>query len=119
MIYSKRSKRTVMSYAPHLRKYFKRILVTLSVLFNVILGGASNQTFSARQYERKRDGQSNLVWLIDTVIFFDTDHCMMSWLYWKTTKDIRLVKGKYTHEFLYSPEYEKPMGRISTERPWL
>ena len=53
------------------------------------------------------------------VIFFDSDHCMMSWLYWKTTKDIRLVKGKYTHEFLYSPEYEKPMGRTSTERPWL
>ena len=119
MIYSKQSKRTVTRYVLHLRKYFKRIAVTLSVLFNVILGGASNQTFSARQYEKKRDGQSNLVWLIDTVIFFDTDHCMMSWLYWKTTKDIRLVKGKYTHEFLYSPEYEKPMGRISKERPWL
>jgi len=119
MIYSKRSKRTVMRYVLHLRKYFKRIGIALSVLFNVILGGASNHTFSARQDEKKRDGQSNLVWLIDTVIFFDTDHCMMSWLYWKTTKDIRLVKGKYTHEFLYSPEYEKPMGRISTERPWL
>ena len=119
MIYSKRSKLTVMKYVPRLRKYLKRVGVSISVLFNVILGGSSNQTFSARQYERKRNGLSNLSWLIDMVIFFDSDHCMMSWLYWKTTKDIRLVKGKYTHEFLYSPEYEKPMGGISTERPRL
>ena len=69
-----------MSYVPPLRKYFKRVGVSLSVLFNVILGGASNQTFSARQYEWKRDGRRNLAWLIDTVVFFDRDHCMMSWL---------------------------------------
>jgi hypothetical protein len=41
----------------------------LSILLNVILGGRSNQTFSARNYQRKLDGKPNLVWLIDKFSF--------------------------------------------------
>lgn len=67
--------------------YFRRIGVALSVLFNVILGGASNQTFSARNYEWKRNGKPNLVWLLDKIFFKDEDHSMHSWSYWVLRKD--------------------------------
>ena len=32
-------------------KYFERVGIALSVLLNVVLGGYSNQTFSARNHE--------------------------------------------------------------------
>ena len=58
--------------------YFQRIGIALSVLFNVILGGYSNQTFSARNYHWKKQGKYNLVWLIDKCFFLDKDHCQKS-----------------------------------------
>ena len=69
-------------------KYFQRIGIAISVLFNVILGGYSNQTFSARNYGWKRDGKPNLVWLIDIIFWFDMNHCMQSWSYWIVRKDL-------------------------------
>lgn len=68
--------------------YFQKIGIALSVLINVILGGYSNQTFSARNYERKRLGRWNLVWIIDKLFFLSQDHCMHSWSYWFTRKDV-------------------------------
>lgn len=63
--------------------YFERIGIALSVLINVILGGESNQTFSARNYARKRNGFINLVWLIDKLFYKSKGtHCMESWTYW-------------------------------------
>jgi hypothetical protein len=73
-------------------KYISRVGVALSVLINVLLGGASNQTFSARNYERKIRGKINLVWLIDLIFFFDKNHCFMSWAFWKTTEKLREKK---------------------------
>lgn len=70
-------------------KYLERVGIALSVLLNVLLGGQSNQTFSARNYYWKLNGRYNIVWLIDAIFFFDKDHCLMSWIYWKTAKDIR------------------------------
>lgn len=67
-------------------KYIERIGIALSVLLNVILGGYSNQTFSARNYGWKREGKFNLVWLIDILFWFDPDHCMNSWIYWYQRK---------------------------------
>lgn len=70
-------------------KYIKRIGIAISVLFNVFLGGESNQTFSARNYAWKKEGKPNLVWLIDFVakyVFKDPDHCLNSWVYWYTRK---------------------------------
>ncbi len=64
-------------------KYFSRIGTALSILFNVIVGGRSNQTFSARNYERKLNGKTNLVWLIDSIFFWEKDHCYRSWSYWE------------------------------------
>lgn len=67
-------------------KYIQRVGIALSVLLNVILGGYSNQTFSARNYGWKREGLPNLVWLIDILFWFDPDHCMNAWLYWYQRK---------------------------------
>jgi hypothetical protein len=70
-------------------KYLERVGIALSVLLNVLLGGYSNQTFSARNYERKRNGKPNLVWLIDALFWFDPDHCAQAWSYWIIRKDIK------------------------------
>lgn len=68
-------------------KYFMRIGTALSILINVILGGSSNQTLSARNYDRLKRNKPNLVWLIDSVFFYEEDHCMHSWTYWTLRKD--------------------------------
>jgi len=64
--------------------YLKRVGVALSVLLNVTLGGPSNQTFSAMNWQRKKDNKTNLVWYIDLVL--GSDHCVMSWVYWSVRK---------------------------------
>lgn len=81
--------------------YLKRIGIALSVLLNVVLGGPSNQTFSARNWEWKRQNRLNLVWLIDPIFLLVqlavnrtfnlnvdlSHHCMTSWIYWRSRKD--------------------------------
>ena len=65
--------------------YIKRLGIAISILLNVIFGGDSNQTFSARNYGWKREQKLNLVWTIDLlfrVLFKDDDHCLQSWVYW-------------------------------------
>ena len=62
-------------------KYITRVGVAMSVLFNVLTGGASNQTFSARNWQWKKNGKFNLVWLID--ILLGKGHCVECWVYWK------------------------------------
>lgn len=62
-------------------KYLNRVGVAMSVLFNVLTGGASNQTFSARNWQWKKDKRYNLVWLIDLMI--GKGHCAECWVYWK------------------------------------
>jgi hypothetical protein len=69
-------------------KYLERIGIALSVLLNVLLGGYINQTFSARNYGWKREGKPNLVWLIDTIFWFDSNHCLDAWTYWIVRKEI-------------------------------
>ena len=63
------------------RAYVVRVSVALSVLLNVVLGGASNQTFSARNWHWKKQGKINMVWLIDKVI--GKGHCAECWVFWK------------------------------------
>lgn len=72
-----------------MRIYLIRIFVAVSVLLNVLLGGYSNQTFSARNWGWKREGKPNLVWLIDTLLWFDKDHCMTAWTYWVVRKELK------------------------------
>ena len=70
-------------------KYLSRILIALSVLLNVILGGSSNQTFSARQHSWRRDDKANVCSIVDLVFFFDPEHCRKSWAYWRLRKTMR------------------------------
>lgn len=75
-------------------RYLDRVSISFSVLLNVILGGPSNQTFSARNYEWRKSGYWNIVWVLDTIFFFDPDHCLNDWLYWKTSRDLRKYSEK-------------------------
>jgi len=65
-------------------RYLKRILTALSVLTNVILGGSNNQTFSARNWQWKKDKLPNIVWAIDLCL--GEGHCCECWVYWKTRR---------------------------------
>lgn len=77
--------RTLLS---RLWRYIVRIGIAISVLFNVITGGPSNQTFSARNHGWRIKGKANICSIIDFIFFFDSDHCRMSWIYWRTRKDV-------------------------------
>ena len=79
-------------------KYIGRVLHTFSILLNVILGGELNQTFSARNYQRKRENKKNVCFLIDILFYYDTDHCMLSWTYWKlwSSKGEHFITGHET-----------------------
>ena len=65
-------------------KYLSKVLTSLSVLLNVVLGGDNNQTFSARNWHWKKQNKPNLVWLIDWVL--GDNHCLECWVYWKVRK---------------------------------
>jgi len=67
-----------------MKSYLYRVMIAVSMLLNVVLGGAIGQTFSARHYGRKKRGQWNLVWAIDGVV--GKDHCMCCWAYWRVRK---------------------------------
>ena len=59
-------------------------LVALDRLLNAILGGSSDETLSSRAYRADRDGQypgKLLRPLIDTLFFWQQDHCRQSFLY--------------------------------------
>jgi hypothetical protein len=66
------------------KSYLFRVGIALSILINVILWGKSNQTFSARNYQRKKDNKPNLVWFIDLVL--QKGHCQMCWVNWTVRK---------------------------------
>lgn len=100
-----------------MKSYLKKLGIAISVLFNVILGGASNQSFSARNYDRKRAGKVNLVFVIDFIalsIFNDKNHCLDAWVYWFTRKstyeanpiqhkkDIAQIRKTERHEGIYN-----------------
>lgn len=69
--------------------YLLRVGLAVSILVNIIFLGESNQTTSARQYELKRRGYPNFVWLIDFIaekVFGDHCHCLKAWINWRLIK---------------------------------
>lgn len=64
--------------------YLVRVMIAMSVLTNVILGGRLNQTFSARNWEWKRSNKPNVVRLLDALL--GNGHCSRSWAYWKVRR---------------------------------
>lgn len=67
-------------------KYFGRLGIALSVLFNVVTGGESNMTFSARNHQWRRDDKTNFCSIIDLMLFWHPEHCRQSWAYWRLRK---------------------------------
>lgn len=67
-----------------MRRYLFRVLKALSVLLNVIAGGPSGQTFSARNWAWKKQNRHNIVRLIDLVL--GKDHCARSWVEWQLSR---------------------------------
>ena len=65
-------------------KYLERVGTALSVLFNVLTGGALGQTFSARNWEWKRNKRPNMVMVIDMIL--GKNHCAECWVWWRTRK---------------------------------
>ena len=73
--------------------YVRNILVTLSILLNVIFGGEIHQTFSANNYERYRRSKLNMVRFIDLLFWWDPDHCLKSWVSWITKYNMENMKN--------------------------
>lgn len=86
-------------------KYLERLGIALSVLLNVLLGGRSNQTFSARNWGWKAAGYPNLVWLIDFFAsWYEPNHCKRSWDYWALIVK-RYGETRYEHHNVEDYEY--------------
>ena len=66
-----------------MKDYVNRVLIQFSILINVLLGGKLNQTVSATQHQRRRDGKANIASIIDWIFFWDIEHCMEAWIKWK------------------------------------
>ena len=66
--------------------YCLRVLISLSMLLNVLTGGRVHQPFSARNWQWKKNKKYNLVFLID--LCYGEDHCMHSWIRWTTRQEI-------------------------------
>lgn len=87
-----------------MRTYINRVVIALSILINTLLGGRNNQTFSARNYQRRREGKLHLVKIIDFIFFWDNDHCFNSWMKWAI---INQAIGKYNETMGY-PKSRSP-----------
>ena len=63
------------------KHYCERVLTAGSVFLNVVLGGYSNQTFSARNHQWHKENRLNAVKYIDKLL--GKGHCSQCWAYWK------------------------------------
>ena len=62
-------------------QYIKNLLIALDQLLNALFGGWPDSTLSARAYRLEQErGRKWPRVLIDTLFFFDRDHCYQSYL---------------------------------------
>lgn len=80
-----------MTFRSKASKYGYDVLKTLSILLNVLLGGEPHQMFSARNYQWKREGRHNAVYLIDGLL--GHDHCLECWINWVLIRDTLKKNG--------------------------
>ena len=66
--------------------YCLRVLISLSMLLNVVTGGRVHQPFSDRNCLWKKENKFNLVSLID--MCYGESHCMYSWIRWNARQEI-------------------------------
>ena len=79
-----------------LARYFVRLGTAFSTFLNVLLGGPSHQTLSARNFERKLLKKWHVCWFINWLLRNPT-HCTESYIWWATRKDV-LAKKIYELE---------------------
>lgn len=66
-----------------MKQYLKQLAIAFDQLLNVVLGGYADETLSSRAYRADRNGKIfGKVFrpLIDTVLWFDPDHCRTSYV---------------------------------------
>jgi hypothetical protein len=66
-----------------MEKYISRVFIAFSILLNAIVGGKNNQTLSAGQWQRKRAMKMNFVRVIDTLFWWEPNHCEDAWIKWQ------------------------------------
>jgi hypothetical protein len=71
-----------VQYWKQVTKYLSRVLLAVSIFINTVLGGSTNQSFSARNWHWKKLGYWNIVWIIDIIFFLEKDHCQESYIKW-------------------------------------
>lgn len=61
--------------------YIKNILIALDQLLNAVFKGWPDESLSARAYRLEQErGRKWPRFLIDSILFFDKDHCHRSYL---------------------------------------
>ena len=77
-----------------MRAYLFRVLTMLSCLLNAIVLGKAYQSFSVRNWDRKRRGLIHIVPVID--FFLGEDHCLESWVTWRIARgNTKKVRKEY------------------------
>lgn len=62
-------------------KWSKAVVIALDQLINALCGGWPDETLSSRAYRRCRDdGKCTCKKVIDTLFFFEKDHCFQSYV---------------------------------------
>lgn len=67
--------------------YVYRVGIALSILLNALSGGRESQTFSARNYEWKRQDKFNIVRVIDRAL--GKGHCLDCWVKWYASSTVK------------------------------
>ena len=61
--------------------YWLNLAIAIDQLFNALFGGACDETLSSRAWRLQEERGKKLPrFLIDTLFFFDKDHCYQSYL---------------------------------------
>ena len=61
--------------------YVKNVLIAFDQLLNALIGGWADETLSSHAYRMDVERNRKTVRkIIDTVLFFDEDHCYQSYL---------------------------------------
>jgi len=73
---------TASDLIERLKRYGWNVLVAVDQLFNAMLAGYPDETFSARTYRKAVAGQwfwKGLRWSVDHLFFWRADHCRESY----------------------------------------
>lgn len=76
-------------------QYIKNVLIAIDQLLNAILFSSPDETLSARAYRTEQQGKLAgriLRPVIDTLLWFDKDHCRRAW---QSERDRTQIDGSY------------------------